>query len=73
MKTVFARALPAFALLAIVALPASAFASSKTTHSHSEAKKEPKKKAVGKHHHGAGAGHKTASSKTHAAAPDKAS
>jgi hypothetical protein len=53
MKTVFARALVALVPLAVVALPASAFASSKTTHSHSVAKKETKKK--GKHH-----GHKTA-------------
>lgn len=61
MKTVFARALVAIAPLAIVALPASAFASSKTTHSHSVAKKDtPKKK--GKHH-----GHKTPAAKPAAA------
>ena len=64
MKTVFARAL---VILAVVALPASAFASSKTTHSHAMAKKDPKKHA-GKHHE-----HKTASSKTtHGAVAAKA-
>jgi hypothetical protein len=60
MKTVFARALVALVPLAVLALPASAFASSKTAHSHSVAKKEPKKK--GKHH-----SHKTASAKPPAA------
>ena len=53
MKTVFARALVALVPLAVVATPASAFASAKPTHNHSVAKKETKKK--GKHH-----GHKTA-------------
>jgi hypothetical protein len=57
MKTVFARALVALVPFAVVALPASAFATTKPTHNHtSVAKKEPKKKS--KHH-----GHK-ASSKT---------
>ena len=53
MKTVFARALVALLPFAVVALPASASASSKLTHNHSVAKKETKKKS--KHH-----GHKSA-------------
>jgi hypothetical protein len=54
MKTVFARALVALVPFVVVALPASALASTKPTHNHtSVAKKEPKKKS--KHH-----GHKTA-------------
>lgn len=53
MKTVFARALVALVPLAVVAMPASAFASAKPTHNHSVAKKETKKKD--KHH-----AHKTA-------------
>jgi hypothetical protein len=54
MKTVFARALVALVPLAVVvALPASAFASSNTLHAHSVAKKDTRKKG-GKHH-----GHKT--------------
>jgi len=65
MKTVFARALVALVPLAVVALPTSAFASSKTAHSHGIAKKEPKKK--GKHH-----GHKAASAKPTAAPPASA-
>ena len=69
MKTAFARALLSLAILAGVALPASAFAASKTPHSRGVAKKELKKKSGGKHH----SGHKTASSKTHAAIPAKPS
>ncbi len=54
MKTVFARALVALVPFAVVAVPASAFASSTTSHTHSVARKDTKKKGGRKHH-----GHKT--------------
>lgn len=65
MNTVFARAVLA---LSLVALPASALASTKTSakHSHSVAKKDILPKKKGKHH-----GHKSAGSKAIAAAPAK--
>lgn len=62
MKTVFARA---FVIAAVLALPASAFASTQPSHHHAVAKKETTKKK-GKHR-----GHKTAS-KAHAAPATKA-
>jgi hypothetical protein len=66
MNTVFARAILA---LGLVALPASALASTKTSakHSHSVAKKDATPKKKGKHH-----SHKSNGSKgTAAAAPTK--
>ena len=57
MKTVFARA---FVIAAVLALPASAFASTQPSHHHTVAKKETGAKKKGKHR-----GHKTAS-KAHA-------
>ncbi|MEO6602523.1 MAG: hypothetical protein ABIQ16_21755 [Polyangiaceae bacterium] len=68
MNTVFARAVLA---LGLVALPASALASTKTSakHSHSVAKKDPTSKKDGKRHN-----HKASGTKAFAtAAPTKAS